>query len=60
VQYYAGADVRQQDEDTNFDGIVDQRFQGGQAAKVPPNTRVAGEPFGKLGCGNFDGFWWKR
>ena len=60
VQYFAGADVRQQHEATNFDGVIDRRFQGQTAVTVPRNTRVPGEKFEKLGCGSFDRFWSKR
>ena len=42
------------------DGLVDQRFQGSQPAAVPNNTKLAGDAFGKLGCGAFHPFWWKR
>ena len=37
-----------------------KRFDGEQAATVPPGTRVPGGSFGKLGCGRFDRFWAKR
>ena len=60
VQYFAGEEIRQQDEDTDFDGLVDQRFQGNQPQAVPANTKLAGDAFGKLGCGAFHRFWWKR
>jgi hypothetical protein len=36
------------------------RFDGEEAATVPPGTRVPGSAFGKLGCGRFDRFWAKR
>ena len=49
-----------QDEDTDYDGVVDQRFEGNQPVTVPAETRVASAEFGKLGCGSFSGFWWKR
>ena len=60
VQVFEGGQLLYQDEDTNFDGVVDQRFQGSQAVAVPDQTRVASRDFAKLGCGSFSGFWWKR
>jgi hypothetical protein len=60
VQYFAGEEIRQQDEDSDFDGFVDQRFQGNQPVAVPANAKLAAEDFGKLGCGTFHAFWWKR
>jgi hypothetical protein len=60
VQTYSGGALANQDEDTDYDGVIDQRFQGQTAVSVPPGTRVAGEKFGKLGCGSFHRFWWKR
>jgi len=59
-QYFEGGQVSRQDEDSNFDGLIDRRFDGGQQADVPEGARIAGESFGKLGCGSFDRFWWKR
>ena len=41
-------------------GIVDQRFDGGQPADLPAGTAVPGAAFGKLDCGSFHRFWWKR
>jgi hypothetical protein len=49
-----------QDEDTDYDGAIDQRFENDQPATVPAGTRVAGARFGKLGCGSFHRFWWRR
>ena len=49
-----------QDEDVDFDGVVDRRFRGDQPADVPPGTAIPGEPFGRLDCGAFHSFWWKR
>ena len=40
--------------------IVDRRFRGDQLVEIAPDTRIAGEAFGRLGCGRFHGFWWKR
>ena len=50
----------QTDEDVDFDGVVDRRFRGDQPADVPAGTAIPGEPFGKLECGAFHNFWWKR
>jgi antitoxin component YwqK of YwqJK toxin-antitoxin module len=52
--------VSRQDEDTDFDGVVDQRFDGDAAVEVPAGTQVAGAKLGKLDCGSFHSFWWKR
>ena len=60
VQTFKGGALAFQDEDTNFDGVIDQRFQGTTPVSVPAGTRVSDEPFGKLDCGSFDRFWWKR
>ena len=60
IQTYQGGAVAFQDEDTDFDGTVDQRFQGQSPVAVPAGTPVAGGNFGKLGCGSFHRFWWKR
>ena len=60
VQTYEGGALAFQDEDTNFDGAIDQRFQGTTPVAVPAGARVPDEPFGKLDCGSFDRFWWKR
>ena len=60
VQTFKGGALAFQDEDTNFDGVIDQRFQGTTPISVPAGTTIQGEPFGKLECGSFDRFWWKR
>jgi antitoxin component YwqK of YwqJK toxin-antitoxin module len=52
--------VSRQDEDTDFDGIVDLRFDGDTPVDIPAGTKLAGEKFGKLDCGSFHRFWWKR
>lgn len=52
--------VSRQDEDTDFDGIIDLRFDGDTPVDIPAGTKFAGEKFEKLDCGSFDAFWWKR
>jgi hypothetical protein len=49
-----------QDEDTDFDGVIDRRFQGDQLVPLSGRVEVKAAGFGKLGCGSFDPFWWKR
>jgi hypothetical protein len=49
-----------QDEDTDFDGIVDLRFDGDAPVDIPAGTKMAGEKLGNLNCGSFHPFWWKR
>ena len=44
----------------DYDGVVDNRFDNGASVPVPAGTQIAGEDFGKLGCGSFHSFWWKR
>jgi len=60
VQYFSGGQVARQDEDLDFDGVADQRFEGSQPVSLPPGTKLPGEKFDKLGCGSFHRFWWKR
>jgi hypothetical protein len=52
--------MRFQDEDTNGDGVIDQRFEGKKAVPVPAGTKAPQGAFARLDCGSFDGFWWKR
>jgi hypothetical protein len=52
--------VSRQDEDTDFDGIVDLRFDGDTPVDIPADTKVAGGKFRNLDCGSFHRFWWKR
>jgi hypothetical protein len=52
--------VSRQDEDTDFDGVVDLRFDGDTPVDIPAGAKVAGENFKNLGCGSFHRFWWKR
>jgi hypothetical protein len=60
VQSYKAGALVYQDEDTNFDGVVDQRFQGTTPVAVPAGAQINSEPFAKLDCGSFQRFWWKR
>jgi len=56
----APSGASRQDEDTDFDGIIDHRFDGDAPVDIPAGTKLAGEKFGRLDCGSFHGFWWKR
>jgi hypothetical protein len=60
TQYFSGGKLVRQDQDDDGDGLVDSRFDGDEAATVPPGSQVPGSAFGKLGCGRFDRFWAKR
>lgn len=60
VQYYSAGAVKFQDEDVDFDGTVDRRFEGNQPVSITSGTTVPDTRFGKLGCGSFARFWWKR
>jgi hypothetical protein len=60
VQTYQGGALVFQDEDTNFDGKIDQRFKGTAPVAVPAGAKIEDAPFEKLDCGSFDRFWWKR
>jgi len=59
VQSLAPGGQPRQDEDTDFDGVIDRRFDGDALVDVPAGTKV-GPKFGELGCGSFHAFWWKR
>jgi hypothetical protein len=52
--------ISRQDEDTDFDGIVDLRFDGDTPVDIPAGTKLAGKKFERLNCGSFHRFWWKR
>jgi hypothetical protein len=60
IQSTGSDGVVRQDEDTDFDGIVDQRFDGEAAVDVPAGTQIAGAEFGNISCGSFYSRWWKR
>ena len=57
---FAGGQLARQDEDTNFDGVIDQRFEGGKPVAVPAGTKIATAPLGPLDCGRFSDFWSAR
>jgi hypothetical protein len=60
VQSTGPGGVSRQDEDGDFDGVLDRRFDGDALVDVPAGTPIGGEEFGKLGCGSFHSFWRKR
>ncbi|MCH8134325.1 MAG: hypothetical protein IIA30_17405, partial [Myxococcales bacterium] len=60
TQFFTGGKMTRQDEDLDYDGSVDRAFQGQTPLDVGANTPISGAKFGKLGCGSFHGFWWKR
>jgi hypothetical protein len=60
IQYFKAGAVSRQDEDTNFDGVIDQRFDGGKPASLPAGTKIPGGNFGSLDCGSFHAFWKQR
>jgi hypothetical protein len=45
-----------QDEDTDYDGILDQRFQGDSQVEIPPDS-AAPPTLPDLKCGRFNKFW---
>ena len=57
VQRFENGAVVEQDEDTNFDGILDRRFVGGKPAPLPAGTPVPGPALGPLDCGRFSDAW---
>ncbi len=59
VQSVTAAGVAVQEEDTDFDGSLDRRFEDNQLVESTHGTRV-GADFGPIGCGSFHRFWWKR
>jgi hypothetical protein len=56
----AGGQMTRQEEDHDGDGVADARFEGDQAASVPPGTKLPGARFSKLDCGRFSRFWARR
>ena len=56
VQLLDGDAVTQQDEDTDFDGVLNRRFLGNTPADIPPDTSAPAK-YGALQCGRFDAFW---
>jgi len=45
-----------QDEDSDYDGRLDRSFQGEEAVPLSADAPPL-EPFGKLACESFHGFW---
>ena len=60
TQTFEGGALVYQDEDTDDDGTIDQRFQGDKPVDIAAGSKMPGAKFGKLGCGSFHRFWWKR
>ncbi len=59
MQSVTEAGVAVQEEDTDFDGRIDRRFEAEEL--VASNNGIPlGADFGQIGCGSFDRFWWKR
>ena len=59
VQQLDGETITQQDEDTDFDGVLDRRFRGDTPADIPADT-PAPPAYGELQCGGFDSTFWGR
>jgi len=59
IQYFSGNAVVRQDEDTNFDGVIDRRFENGKPVALSGQTAVP-PPLGALDCGEIDRFWSRR
>ena len=60
VQSVAANGASVQEEDVDFDGQIDHRFEGDQPVELSNGHRIQGEKFGRVGCGSFHRFWWKR
>ncbi len=56
VQVFEGDAVSQQEEDTDFDGIIDVRFVAGQSVPLEGKPQ-APEEIPDLSCGQFSSFW---
>ncbi|MEE3332029.1 MAG: hypothetical protein VX246_14285, partial [Myxococcota bacterium] len=56
VQHLKGDEVVRQDEDSDYDGILDRSFEGEEAVPIAADASRL-EPFGKLACKSFHGFW---
>ena len=52
----AQENVVRQDEDVDYDGTFDRRFEG-DAATTLSGEAVQARSLGKLDCGAFDDFW---
>jgi hypothetical protein len=60
VQSVATSGLPLQDEDVDYDGTIDRRFEGDQVVELSNGHKIPGEPFGRIDCGSFHRFWWKR
>ena len=60
IQVFENGDLSYQDEDTDFDGLIDQRFRNGEPVTIAATQRIPDFRFEGLRCGSFHGFWWKR
>jgi len=60
VQHLSNGGPPVQDEDSDFDGMVDNRFEGEQLVELTSATPIEGDAFGKLDCGSLNRFWWRR
>ena len=53
----AGGELARQDEDSDFDGVLDRSFAGGQPVDLPAQKAVPADKLGPLDCGRFSDFW---
>jgi hypothetical protein len=60
VQTTLPGGVSRQDEDADFNGTIDRRFDGDALIESATGTKIEGSRFGTLDCGGFDSFWTKR
>jgi hypothetical protein len=56
VQHLEGDDIRRQDEDSNYDGVMDRSFEGQTPVSVEGSPE-APRKLPNLECGGFDPFW---
>ena len=57
--YMQGEEVARQDEDSDFDGIIDLRFDGDTSVPVEGQPEAPAN-LSKLECGTFHSFWKRR
>jgi hypothetical protein len=57
IQTFANGAVARQDEDTNYDGQLDQSFVDGKPVPLPTDAAVPADALGALDCGRFSDFW---
>jgi hypothetical protein len=55
--FAASGELARQDEDSDFDGVIDRSFAGGKPVDPPAQARVPAEKLGPLDCGRFSDFW---